>query len=132
MSANNTSRKAQYERQFKKWGFQKNKKHDIWEAIAIKVTKRKRVNKESEVRIGGDVVSVKKLKRELSRYGYEAAFPHTFQGDHYPPNFSDVRFRMLMVSQRQLQRHLKISTSIPPHPYMPIRVCYIISLGSGS
>ncbi|KAF2181591.1 hypothetical protein K469DRAFT_588973 [Zopfia rhizophila CBS 207.26] len=82
--------KAQYERRFKKWGFQKNKKKDVWEAIALKVTKRKRDNKESEVRIDGAVVSVKKLRKELSRYGYEAAFPHEFQSNHYPLNFSDV------------------------------------------
>jgi hypothetical protein len=87
MPANNTSRKAQYERHFKKWGFQKNKKRDVWEAIALKVTKRKRENKKSEVKIDGEVVPVKKLKKELSRYGYKAAFPHEFQGDHYPLNF---------------------------------------------
>ncbi|KAI1357142.1 Clr5 domain-containing protein, partial [Xylaria arbuscula] len=71
--------KAQYERRFKKWGFRKNKTKEDWEAIALKVTKRKRDNKESEVRIGGEVVLVKKLRKELSRYGYEAAFPHKFQ-----------------------------------------------------
>ncbi|RYP39320.1 hypothetical protein DL768_010726 [Monosporascus sp. mg162] len=48
--------KAQYERRFKKWGFQKNKKKENWEAVALKVTKRKRDNKESEVKIGGEVV----------------------------------------------------------------------------
>ncbi|KAF2180743.1 hypothetical protein K469DRAFT_269993 [Zopfia rhizophila CBS 207.26] len=71
--------KAQYERRFKKWRFQKNKKKDVWEAIALKVAKRKRDNKESEVRNGDEVVPVKKLRKELSRYGYEAAFPHEFQ-----------------------------------------------------
>ncbi|KAH6718728.1 ankyrin repeat-containing domain protein [Leptodontidium sp. MPI-SDFR-AT-0119] len=71
--------KAQYERRFKKWKFQKNKTKDVWEAVAREVTKRKRDSKDSEVRIGGEVVPVKKLKKELSRYGYEAAFPHGFQ-----------------------------------------------------
>lgn len=83
MSANSTSRKAQYERRFKKWGFQRNKKSADWKIIAFKVTKRKREMKETEVRIDGDIIPTKKLK-ELSRYGYEIAFPHHFQGDRYP------------------------------------------------
>ena len=100
-----------------------------WEAITLKVTKRKRDDKESVVWINDEAVSEKKLRKEVSRYGYKASLP---QGNHCPPNFSDFRFRILIVSQRQLQRHLKDSTSVPPHPYIPIRVCCIISLGSGS
>ena len=100
-----------------------------WEAITLKVTKRKRDDKESVVWIDDEVVPEKKLRKEVSRYGYKASFP---QGNYRPPNFSDFRFRILIVSQRQLQRHLKDSTSVPPHPRMPIRVCCIISLGSGS
>ena len=100
-----------------------------WKAITLKVTKRKRDDdKESEVWIDDKVVSAKKLRTEVSRYGYEATFP---PGNHCP-NFSDFRFRILIVSQRQLQRHLKDSTSVPPHPCMPMRVFCIISLGSGS
>ena len=100
-----------------------------WKAIALKVTKRKRDNKESEVWIDDEVVSAKKLRKEVSRYGYGAAFP---QGNHCPPNFSDFQFRILIVSQRQLQRHLKDSTSVPPYPCILIHVYYIISLSSGS
>ncbi|KAF2175396.1 hypothetical protein K469DRAFT_610950, partial [Zopfia rhizophila CBS 207.26] len=76
-SANNTLRKAQYERHFKKWGFQRYTRRENWEAIALKVTKRKRDNKESEVRIDGEVVCVKKLRKELSRY---APTPKTPEG----------------------------------------------------
>lgn len=100
-----------------------------WEAIALKVTKRKRDDKESVVWIDDEVVSEKKLRKEVSRYSYKASFP---QGNHCPPNFSNFRFRILIVSQHQLQRHLKDSTSVPPHLCMPIGVCCIISLGSGS
>ncbi|OCK75502.1 hypothetical protein K432DRAFT_465903 [Lepidopterella palustris CBS 459.81] len=75
--------KAQYERRLKKWGFQKYKKKDIWEAIAIKVTKRKRDGEESKVKIGDEVIPMKKLKKELSRYGYEAAFRHGFHGNPF-------------------------------------------------
>jgi len=80
-----TSRKAQYERHFKKWEFQKNKKKDIWEAVALKDTKRKRNGKESEVWIDNERVPKKKLKKELSRYGYDAAFQHGPQGNHHIP-----------------------------------------------
>jgi hypothetical protein len=79
--ANNYLRKAKYERHFRNWGFRKNKKRDVWEDIATKVTKRKRHERESEVWIGGGRVPAKKLRKELSRYGYDAAFPHGFQGN---------------------------------------------------
>lgn len=92
-----TSRKAQYERRFKKWGFQKNKKKDIWGGFALKVAKRKRASNESEVWIGRDVVPAKKLRKELSRYGYEAAFSHKFQGNHYIPRPPNDRYRMLIL-----------------------------------
>ncbi|OCK98570.1 uncharacterized protein K441DRAFT_486574, partial [Cenococcum geophilum 1.58] len=41
--------KAQYEKHFKLWGSRKNKTKDVWETIALKVTKRKRENRESEI-----------------------------------------------------------------------------------
>ncbi|OCK86900.1 uncharacterized protein K441DRAFT_597217, partial [Cenococcum geophilum 1.58] len=56
----------------------KNKKRNIWEGITLKVAKRKRYSKESEVWIGRDIVPVKKLRKELWRYGYKAAFPYRF------------------------------------------------------
>ena len=37
--------------------------------------------------IASEIVPVRKLREELSQYGYEAVFPHKFQGDNYPPNF---------------------------------------------
>lgn len=95
--ANQTSRKAQYERRFKLWGFQKNKKGDIWEAIAHKVAKRKRGNKDSGVILSEDVIPKKKLMKEISRHGYDATFPHQFQGGHYPSNPSSSRYRMLIL-----------------------------------
>ena len=42
---------------------------------------------QSELRIASEIVPVRKLREELSQYGYEAVFPHKFQGDNYPPNF---------------------------------------------
>jgi hypothetical protein len=83
-----TSRKAQYERRFKKWGFQKNRKKDIWEVVAFKVRKRKRSDKESEVWIGDERVPAKKLMKEVSRYGYG------FQGNHHIPKCpsADIKY----------------------------------------
>jgi hypothetical protein len=69
------------------WELRKNKKRVAWEVIARKVTKRKRDNKDSEVTIDGEVVPLKKLSKEVSRYGYEAAFPDRFQGNRYPSFF---------------------------------------------
>ena len=67
-------RKAQYEKHFKLWGFRKNKTKDVWETIALKVTKRKRENRESEIIIGNKVIPTKKVKKEISRHGYGATF----------------------------------------------------------
>jgi hypothetical protein len=55
----------------------------IWETVALKVTKRKRAKKESEVWIGRDVVPLKKLRKEISRYGYNAAFPLGYEGYYH-------------------------------------------------
>lgn len=80
-----TLRKSQYETHFKKWGVHENKKKNVWKFIAYKVTKRKRDKKESEVYIGLDMVHPKKLRKAVSRYGYEAAFSHGFHGNYHIP-----------------------------------------------
>ena len=93
-----TLRKSQYERHFKKWGFHKNKKKNVWEVIAHKVTKRQRDNKESEVWIGFDMVPPKKIRQEVSRYGYEAAFSHGFHGNYSFPRCSlNSEYRILIL-----------------------------------
>ncbi|OCL03450.1 hypothetical protein AOQ84DRAFT_262652, partial [Glonium stellatum] len=46
--------KAQYEKHFKSWGFRKNNTKDDWETITLKITKRKREDKQSEVIIRGE------------------------------------------------------------------------------
>ncbi|PSN75329.1 ankyrin [Corynespora cassiicola Philippines] len=81
--------KAQYERQFKKWDFRKNRTKKEWEAIAHQVAKRKRDNKESEVMIDGAIVCSKRLKKEVSRYGYVTAFPHLGQ-PKTPPSMCKI------------------------------------------
>ena len=77
-------RKAQYEKHFKLWGFRKNKTKDVWETIALKVTKRKRENRESEIIIGGEVISTKKFKKEMSRYSYDATFQFPSHCEYLP------------------------------------------------
>lgn len=100
--------------------------------IAHKDAKRKRDGKETEVRISGEVVSVKKLRKEASRYGYDAAFSHGFEGNQDILRSPNSPYRMLILSQRQTQRHPKESTSVPLQLCRAIRHCYIISLGSDS
>ncbi|KAF1828260.1 hypothetical protein BDW02DRAFT_652163, partial [Decorospora gaudefroyi] len=71
--------KAQFERHFKQWGFQKYKKRDMWVAVAPRRAKRKRDQKETEVWIGHERIPEKTLKKELARYDYDVAFPYGFQ-----------------------------------------------------
>ena len=62
-------RKAQYELQFKKWRFRKNRTAEEWRIVAQKLTERKQKRKESEVVLYGKPISSKKLKKETLRYG---------------------------------------------------------------
>ena len=57
-----------------------------WKAIILKVIKKKKDNKESEVWINNKVVFTKKLKKEVLRYSYKTAF---LQGNYCPLNFSN-------------------------------------------
>jgi hypothetical protein len=79
-------RKAQFERHFRQWGFQKYKKRDIWVAVASRRAKRKREQKETEVWMGHERIPKKKLKKELARYDYDVAFPYGFQGKYLLKN----------------------------------------------
>jgi hypothetical protein len=65
----NLKSKAQYELQFKKWGFKKYRTADDWKIVAEKVKKRNRESKDSEVYINGALVNPKKLRKETLRYG---------------------------------------------------------------
>ena len=53
--------KAQYERQFKKWKFRKNRKQHDWASAGRIMKKRKRGGKESDVYIDGVLVETKKM-----------------------------------------------------------------------
>jgi hypothetical protein len=82
MTANDSPSKSQYERHFKQWGFQKNTKKVIWVAAASRTAKRKTDQKETEVWISSERVPEKKLKKELARNGYDAAFSYGSQGNY--------------------------------------------------
>jgi hypothetical protein len=62
--------KAQYEKQFKEWGFQKNRTKKDWKIVSQKIGLRKRAAKESDVYLDGQLVPTKKLRKEISRQGY--------------------------------------------------------------
>jgi hypothetical protein len=60
--------KAQYELQFKKWNFRKNRTAEEWKIVAHKITKRESEHKNSEVLVNGSLINPKKLRKETLRY----------------------------------------------------------------
>ena len=68
--------KAQYIRQFKKWGFVKNSTGEQWKIIAREVHKRKARGKATEVVINNTAISDQKLRKEISRYGFDTDYEH--------------------------------------------------------
>ncbi|WKT53639.1 Clr5 domain [Fusarium oxysporum f. sp. vasinfectum] len=60
--------KSQYEYRFKKWGFWKNLTHGNWQIISWKINKRKKDGKNSDVYCGEELISVKRLRKEISRH----------------------------------------------------------------
>ncbi|PMD41131.1 ankyrin [Hyaloscypha variabilis F] len=61
--------KSQYELQFKKWQFRKNRTADEWKIIARKLAERENEHKETEVVLNGNLINPKKLRKETLRYG---------------------------------------------------------------
>lgn len=62
--------KAQYVRKLDTWGFSKNVTVSSWQRAASLVKKRKELGKDSAIAMNGKPIPQKKLKKELSRYGY--------------------------------------------------------------
>jgi hypothetical protein len=56
--------------------------------------------------IGTEVVPAKRLKKELSRYGYKAAFPYSSQGHYNPLILSWTDDESAYTPQRQAQKLL--------------------------
>jgi hypothetical protein len=66
-------RKAQYEKQFKDWGFKKNRTKRDWEIMNRKIQLRKRTGKDSDVYLHGQLMPLEKLRKETARQGYMTA-----------------------------------------------------------
>jgi hypothetical protein len=64
------SRKAQYERYFKEWGFRKKRTKDAYKVVRQKIESRKKRGRESDVYLDGELMPRKKLQKEISRQGY--------------------------------------------------------------
>ncbi|OBT65062.1 hypothetical protein VE03_05223 [Pseudogymnoascus sp. 23342-1-I1] len=62
--------KAQYEKQFKDWGFKKNRTKRDWEIMNRKIQLRKRTGKESNVYLHRQLMPLEKLQKETARQGY--------------------------------------------------------------
>jgi hypothetical protein len=75
------SRKAQYEKKFKEWGFKKNHTKEDWRIVGYKVGQRKRAAKESNVYLDHELMPRKKLQKEISRQGY-MSFTEQFNQAH--------------------------------------------------
>ena len=76
----NLRRKSQYELQFKKWQFRKNRTAGEWKIVAHKLMKRKLKHKETEVILNGKFINPKKLSKETRRYGSISTGI-----EHFPP-----------------------------------------------
>jgi hypothetical protein len=73
-------RKTQYEKQFKDWGFQKNRTKQDWKDIGQKIGARKRMAKESNIYLDGQLVPTKKLRKEISRQAHMTVYEQFHQG----------------------------------------------------
>ncbi|KAH8753211.1 hypothetical protein BGZ57DRAFT_965322 [Hyaloscypha finlandica] len=77
--------KTQYEKQFKDWGFQKNRTKQDWKDIGQKIWARKRMAKESNIYLDGKLVPAKKVRKEISRQAYMTIYEQFHQGQESPP-----------------------------------------------
>ncbi len=107
------SSKSQYERHLKIWGYQKNLKKDDWSMIAQVCRKRKELGKDSIVEIDHRVISSKRLRKEISRYGLNNTRQEFVQGLYpcYGPLLG-AKFLSRPESQHTQSTHLSSSDSI--------------------
>ncbi|KFY48610.1 hypothetical protein V495_01191 [Pseudogymnoascus sp. VKM F-4514 (FW-929)] len=86
--------KAQYEKQFKDWGFKKNRTKRDWEIMNRKIQHRKRIGKESDVYQDGRLMPAEKLQKETSRQGYMTTveqFRNSLEAPPQTPPGFDIR-----------------------------------------
>lgn len=63
------SRKAQYERYFREWGFRKNKAEIDYKVLGQKIEIREKMGRQSDIYRDGELVPRKKVRKEISRQG---------------------------------------------------------------
>jgi hypothetical protein len=88
------SRKAQYEKKFREWGFQKNRSKDDWKIVGQKVVQRKRTAKESNVYVDGELMPRKRLQKEISRQGFMTVTEQFHRAQGELPTVSHGRPRL--------------------------------------
>ncbi|RSL62978.1 hypothetical protein CEP53_004589 [Fusarium sp. AF-6] len=78
--------KAQYIRQLGEWNIKKYSTKKDWKHADALVRKRKIDGKETEILMNGKLISAKKLKKELGRYGWQQTYDQSFMvPDQDPP-----------------------------------------------
>ncbi|KAN0117792.1 ankyrin [Hyaloscypha variabilis] len=74
------------EKKFKDWGFQKNRTKQDWKVMGQKIGARKRMAKESNVYLDGQLVPTKKIRKEISRQAYMTVSEQLHQAQEPPPD----------------------------------------------
>jgi hypothetical protein len=107
--------KAQYERQFKKWKFRKNRKQPEWKFVHHRIEKRKRGGRESNLYISGVLIPKGTVRKETSRHNLPTIQERYGQGIicHNPL----IWFEVLKLSQHQVRKRRKDSTFARPRPF---------------
>ncbi|KFZ17748.1 hypothetical protein V501_01578 [Pseudogymnoascus sp. VKM F-4519 (FW-2642)] len=77
--------KAQYEKQFKDWGFKKNRTKRDWEIMNRKIQLRKRIGKETDVYLDRQLLPLEKLRKETARQGHMTAIEQARLAFEAPP-----------------------------------------------
>lgn len=119
--AESVDSKAQYERQFNKWKFRKNRKHPEWKFVHHRIAKRKRNGKESNLYIGGVLIPTKKIHKETSRHNFPTIHERYGQGN-ISHDFM-IQSRVLKSSQHRVRRRRKDSIFARPQPFWPTIIC---------
>ncbi|RSL96197.1 hypothetical protein CDV31_013577 [Fusarium ambrosium] len=117
--------KAQYIRQLGEWNIKKYSTKKDWKHADALVRKRKIDGKETEILMNGKLISAKKLKKELGRYGWQQTYDQSFTEDapegviaRTPPSSmpTSIRVRVLPWFQFRDELHLFAIRNSPVVP----------------
>ncbi|RSM13646.1 hypothetical protein CEP52_001842 [Fusarium oligoseptatum] len=110
--------RAQYIRRLDSWKMRKYSTKEEWEYVDSLVRKRKLEGKESEIIMGGKSVPVKKLKKELGRYGQPSSSEEqcsTFI-DRLDPEIGTTALKEAKKSGGSLHCQVPTKSKSPPRP----------------